>query len=99
MEVSGRRVRSGLSRDCDLAARGNDRLENDLKGVKKKKKNQHTSEGVELVILHRLLISHFLTLLIRLKSVQPPFVGIVGVVVAEAEAIVSGAEGIAETEG
>ena len=33
MEVSGRGVRSGLSRDCDSAARGNDRLENDLKGI------------------------------------------------------------------
>ena len=36
MEVSERGVRSGLSRDCDSAARGNDRLENGLKGVKKK---------------------------------------------------------------
>ena len=56
------------------------------------------SEGVELVPL-RLLTPHFLTLPIRLISVTPPFVGVAGMVIVDPEAVITGAEGIAKTEG
>lgn len=67
--------------------------------MKKIKIKTNIPKGVELVPL-RFLTSHFLTL-VRLKSAVPPFVfvGVLGIVVVEAEAIATGAEGIAETEG
>jgi len=76
----------------------NGRLEDGLKEMRKRGESTYqyiASEGVELVP-RCLLTIHFLTLQGRIKSAVPPFVGGVGIVVIEAEAIVASAEGIAE---
>ena len=97
MEVFGRGVRLHFSCNCDSAAgKIGSKIGRDIWKVKRNL--PITSEGVELVPL-RLLTPHFLTLLIRLKSVAPPFVGVAGVVVVvDPEATLTGT-GVAKTEG
>jgi len=72
-----------------------------IKWLEKKRKWRNvpiTSEAVELLPLC-LLTHHFLMLPIRLLDVEPPFVGVAGVVVIEPEAITIRAESVAETDG